>query len=153
MKLNSVQCGENNFGGKMKTYNLFISHSWHYYELYIQLNDLLRGAPYFDYKDYSVPFSDPLIIRNQRYYESELQNKIESQMKSCSAVLVLAGVFSTYSDSIRMEIEIAKRLGKPIIAVEPFGAERTSAYVKKEADRIVKWNTNSIVGAIKELCI
>lgn len=153
MKLNSVQCGEIILERNMKTYNLFISHSWRYEKYYDGLIDLLKDAPYFEYKDYSVPSSDPLTIRNSRYYKSELENKIENQMRSCSVVLVLAGVFSTYSDSILMEVRIAKKLGKPIVAVEPFGAERTSAYVKQEADRIVKWNTSSIVGAIKELCI
>ena len=60
----------------MKTYNLFISHSWRYEKYYDGLIDLLKDAPYFEYKDYSVPSSDPLTIRNSRYYKTELENKI-----------------------------------------------------------------------------
>lgn len=40
-------------------------------------------------------------------------------------------------------------MNKKIIAIEPFGSERTSTIVKSAADEIVKWNTDSIVNAIK----
>lgn len=40
-------------------------------------------------------------------------------------------------------------MGKTIIAIEPWGAEKTSAKVKNTADKIVKWNTDSIVDAIR----
>ncbi len=114
---------------------------------------MLDEASYFSYKDYSVPKEDPLKIRNSTYYRSELENKIENQMRSCSVVLILAGVYATYSDSIKMEIEIAKSLDKPIIAVEYWGAERTSSIVKNNANKVVRWNSSSIVDAIKEVSI
>ena len=133
------------------SYNVFISHSWDYTDAYVKLISLLNDAKYFDYKDYSAPKSDPLEIRNSYYYKSELRNKIIVQMRPCSVVLVLAGVYSSYSDSIELEIEIAKSLGKPIIAVEPWGSERTSAVVKNAATRIVGWNTSSIIDARREV--
>ena len=40
---------------------------------------------------------------------------------------------------------------KSIIAIEPWGSERTSLVVKENADRVVKWNTESVVFAIREL--
>lgn len=133
-------------------YNLFISHSWSYSKAYEGLTKLLDNAPYFSYKNYSVPKDDPLRIYS-KYYKAELRNKIENQMRSCSVVLVLTGVYASYSDSIDMEIEIAKSLRKPIIAIECWGSERTSRKVKENADRIVGWNTNSIVNAIRESSI
>ena len=72
-------------------------------------------------------------------------------MACCSAVLVMAGVYSTYSDFINLEIEAAKELGKPIIAVEPWGSEKTSIVVKNAATKVVGWNTSSIVDAIREV--
>ena len=39
---------------------------------------------------------------------------------------------------------------KIIIAIEPWGAKKTSSVVKNAADEIVKWNTDSVVNAIKE---
>lgn len=134
----------------MRIYNIFISHSWGYSNAYQALKNMLNDAVYFSYKDYSVSKEDPLKIRNSIYYRSELENKIENQMRPCSVVLILAGVYATYSDSIQMEIKIAKRLGKPIIAVEYWGAERTSSVVKNNAAKVVRWNSSSIVNAIKE---
>ena len=137
----------------MREYNIFISHSWTYTDAYEKLTNMLRNAPYFNYNDYSVPKEKSLTIYNKLYYEIELKNKIKNKMKYCNVVLILAGVYSSYSDSINMEIEIANELGKPIIAIEPWGSERTSLIVKKNAKIIVKWNSASIVGAIKEITL
>ncbi len=40
---------------------------------------------------------------------------------------------------------------KPIVAIEPWGSEKTSKVVKDNADRIVGWNTESIIKAIREV--
>ena len=75
-------------------------------------------------------------------------------MAPVGVVLILAGVYATYSKWINIEIDLAERgfnQPKPIIAIEPWGSEKTSVRVKQAADRIVKWNTESIVNAIREL--
>ena len=109
--------------------------------------NLLNSAPCFDYKNYSVPKDDPIHTTGSDY---ELKKAIEAQMRPASCLIVFAGVYSSYSKWINIEIDIAKRLGKRIIAVEPWGSNRTSAVVKMAADSIVGWNTNSIVHAIRE---
>lgn len=70
-------------------------------------------------------------------------------MQPASCVLIMAGVYSTYSKWINIEIELAKSMNKKIIAIEPWESERTSSVVKTAADKIVKWNTDSIVSAIR----
>lgn len=130
-------------------YHLFISHSWKYPNAYDGLVSLLDKDYWFSYKDYSVPRDEPLQIYNKMYYESELRNKIRNQMRTCHVVLILAGVYASYSDSINMEIEIANELGKPIIAIQPWGAEKTSQIVKNNSKVIVGWNSSSIIDAIK----
>lgn len=131
------------------TYNLFISHSWAYGDAYEKLVGLLDSkGGHFPYKNYSVPQDDPI---HNAPNQSELRAAIERQIKPASVVLILAGVYSTYSKWINVEIEIAAQLGKPIIAIEPWGSEKTSKVVKDSADKIVKWQTDSIVNAIREL--
>ena len=129
------------------TYNLFISHSWAYSDAYEKLINLLDSADEFSYKNYSVPKDDP--IHNAKY-DYQLKEAIRNKMQHASRVLILAGVYSTYSKWINIEIELAKEMGKKIIAIEPWGAERTSITVKSNANKIVKWQTSSIVNAIKE---
>ena len=46
----------------MKTYNLFISHSWSYPDAYERFINLLKARPYFAFKDYSVPPDDPFTM-------------------------------------------------------------------------------------------
>ncbi|BAK56534.1 nuclease [Candidatus Arthromitus sp. SFB-mouse-Japan] len=127
-------------------YNIFISHSWTYHHQYDGLVKLLDAAPYFSYRNYSVPKDDPI---HNAPTNVALKEAIRRQMSSTSCVLILAGVYSTYSKWINIEIELAKELGKRIIAIEPWGSERTSIVVKNAADKIVGWNTNSIVNAIR----
>ena len=135
-----------------RTYNLFISHSWAYSDAYAKLIKLLNGDSDFLYKNYSVPKDDP--IHNAKT-EKALYGAIKSQMSYASIVLILAGVYSTYSKWINHEIKIAQSeftTSKPIIAIEPWGSEKTSVVVKNAADMVVKWQTKSIVDAIKSLC-
>ena len=127
-------------------YNLFISHSWSYSDQYNRLVALLNAAPYFSYKNYSVPKDDPI---HNAPYQYQLREAICRQMQPASCVIILAGVYSSYSKWINIEIELAKSMNKKIIAVEPWGSLRTSLAVKSAADEIVGWNTGSIVRAIR----
>lgn len=128
------------------TYNLFISHSWTYGDAYDKLVSMLNRAPNFTYKNYSVPKNDPIHNANN---DRELKAAIRNQMQHASCVLIMTGMYASYSKWIQIEIELAQEMGKKIIAIEPWGAERTSAIVKKAAHIKAGWNTSSIVSAIK----
>lgn len=135
----------------MRKFNLFISHSWTYGDQYGRLVKLLSDRQYFQFRNYSVPKDDP--VHNARN-ATQLRAAIRTRMAPCGVVLVLAGVYSTYSKWINEEIGLAKHgfeNPKPILAIEPWGSDRSSIPVKEAADRIVGWNTESIVKAIREL--
>src|SRR4051812_42005795 len=100
-----------------KKYNLFISHSWAYSDGYEKLIRLLNNDPSFSYKNYSVPKNDP--IHNAKT-DRELYEAIKRQVSPSNFVIILAGVYSTYSKWINKEITIAKNefiIPKKIIAV------------------------------------
>lgn len=128
------------------TYNLFISHSWTYSDAYEKLVGMLNNATNFSYKNYSVPKNDPI---HNASNASQLKAAIRNQMQHASCVLIMAGVYSTYSKWINIEIELAREMGKTIIAIEPWGSQRTSLVVKQAADKVVGWSTSSIVSAIR----
>ena len=133
------------------TYNLFISHSWAYSDAYEKLIKLLDNRGYFPYKDFSVPKNDPIHTNGT---DKQLYDAIYNKIYSCHVVLIMAGVYSSYSKWIDKEIKIAKNdfsVPKPIIAIEPWGSEKTSQIVKSNADLIVGWNTESVVSAIRQL--
>lgn len=127
-------------------YNLFISHSWSYPNQYKNLVALLDANPNFDYKNYSVPKDDPI---HNAPNQALLEDAIRRKMQPASCVIILAGVYATYSKWINIEIKLAKSINKKIIAVEPWGSTKTSLTVKMAADEVVGWNTNSVIKAIR----
>ena len=133
------------------TYNLFISHSWAYSDSYEKLISMFDAKLYFSYKNHSVPKNDPV---HNAQYDYQLYEAIKNRVSGTHVVLIMAGVYSSYSKWIDKEIKIAQEefiTPKPIIAIEPWASEKTSQKVKNAADLIVKWNTDSIVSAIREL--
>jgi len=134
----------------IKTRNLFISHSWSYGDAYEKLVKMLDAAPNFHYKNFSVPKNDPIHDADNA---TQLYEAIKKQIALTQVVLIMAGKYSTYSKWINKEIKIAKQdFDKPIVAICPWGAKQISTVVKEAADEIAKWNTDSIVKAIRNVC-
>lgn len=134
-----------------RNYNLFISHSWAYSDTYEGLIQFLDNKAYFSYRNYSVPKNNPI---HNATYDYQLYNAIRRKVRGTDVVIILAGVYSSYSKWIDKEIQIAETeflTPKRILAIEPWGSERTSKKVKNSADLIVKWNTDSIVSGVREL--
>ncbi|MDA3808677.1 MAG: TIR domain-containing protein [Thiomicrorhabdus sp.] len=131
-----------------KTYRLFISHSWAYSDAYDKIVKII-DAQGLDYYNHSVPLNDPIHTNGT---DKQLREAIDAKVKGTSCVIILAGVYSTYSKWINKEIEIAKNYNKPIIAIEPWDSKKTSKVVKDNANRIVKWQGSSLVKAIQDLC-
>ena len=134
----------------MNPYSIFISHSWAYGDAYEKLIKLLDAEPRFFYRNYSVPTDDPI---HNAPNAKLLAEAIKRQMIFCNVVIILAGVYSTQSKWILQEIAIARSFStpKPILAIEPWASERTSQIVRDSADKIVAWNTSSIVAGIRAL--
>ena len=133
------------------TYNLFISHSWAYSDAYEKVTKLLDDKAYFSYNNHSVPKNDPI---HNAQYDYQLYDAIKRKVSGTHVILIMAGVYSSYSKWIDKEIKIAQTefvTPKPIIAIEPWGSEKTSRKVKDAADIVVGWNTDSIVKAIRNL--
>lgn len=130
-------------------YRIFISHSWSYSSDYDKIESFLRqeGIAFYNH---SVPKNDPIHTNGT---DKQLSDAIEAKVKGCSCIIILAGVYATYSKWINKEIEMAKKYSKPIIAVQPWGAEHTSNVVKNAADVIVGWNAKSIANAVHNYAI
>ena len=134
----------------MRTFHLFISHSWAYADQYEKLRNLLQARPYFRFKDYSVPPDSPIHTDGT---VTELRQGIRRKMLTCNAVLITAGIYAGHSRWMGEEIKLAKRgfsEPKPIIAIKPRGNQRISAEVRAAADAVVGWNTESVVAAIRD---
>ncbi|MCT7780925.1 MULTISPECIES: TIR domain-containing protein [Gardnerella] len=69
----------------------------------------MNSSPNFDYKNYSAPKDDPI---HDAEDDHQLKKAIKNQMQHASCVLILAGIYSTYSKWINIEIELAQEMGK-----------------------------------------
>ena len=134
----------------VNNYRIFISHSWTYEDTYESLTKMLTKRPYFSYTDYSVPKDDPVHAKSDK----ELYEAIKNKIQLCNIVLILGGVYATYSKWIDKEVEISKSVfSKPLLGICPWGAERVSTLVRQNADELVGWNAESIVTAIRKWAI
>jgi hypothetical protein len=131
----------------LKTYVGFISHAWNYHDDYVRLEKLLAAAPNFLFRNASVPKTDaipgPLTT-------AKLKAALDEQIRITNIMIILGGMYAVYSDWITEELAIAAKYQKPIIGVVPWGQQRTPAIVETAAREMVRWNTDSIVSAIRK---
>lgn len=133
----------------LKTYDLFLSHAWRYNDDYYRLEKMLNEALFFYWRNYSVPKHDPLIDPNTSVGKVKLTALLDGQVRPVNCVLILGGMYATYSEWIQKEIEIAKSYNKPIIGVYPWGQQNMPMVIQNAATELVGWNTNTIVDAIR----
>ncbi|HBX48427.1 MAG TPA: nuclease [Clostridiaceae bacterium] len=133
----------------LRTYHLFISHCWDYNDEYYRLIDYLKDTNNFNFKNFSVPEHDRLDTTTAK----ELRDALHNQIRPTHVVLILAGMYVNHRQWIQEEINIAKSLSKPIIAIKPWGNTLMPTVVQDCADEIVGWNTSSIVAAIRKVSL
>ena len=121
----------------LRDYHILISHSWDYSSDYETIKRWLDEAPNFMWTNYSVPLTNPLDVNGKR----ELKEKLRNRISLCSCVIILSGMYVSYSEWIDYEIDTAIELGKPIIGVKPRGQERIPNKVSDNADIMVGWNS------------
>lgn len=132
-------------------YHIFISHAWKYSDDYNQIVTWLNEAQaegLLTWKNYSVPEHDPIIDPDTQIGKNTLKEELTKQISPASKVIVLAGMYASYSDWINFEISIATSQNKYIIGVKPWGQERIPTVISNNANIMVGWNKKSIIDAI-----
>lgn len=126
---------------------IFISHSWTYSHHYETIGKWLfserwnyDGIPVL-FADASVPKSNPIHYAPN---EAALRNAIYMRIAASSVVVIPTGMYSAHSRWIQKEIDGAKLLDKPILAVNPWGQERKCSVVVEACNLHVGWNKDSV---------
>ncbi|UEL49166.1 TIR domain-containing protein [Terrisporobacter hibernicus] len=128
-----------------KVYNVFVSHSWSHVADLVKLRELLKKRGYFNIEFKEVPPMDPINSENASYIKSILRKKINES----DVIIGMAGIYASYSDWMDWEMSVADDYGIKIIGVVPRGNTNISQTVRNHAIDIVRWNTESIVDAIR----
>lgn len=132
-----------------RTYDIFISHAWAYDERYEGICRLLNSVPGFYWRDYSVPRSAPIVDPRTEMGVRALTARLREQIRQCSCFILVAGMFVNHRIWVQREMSIAVEYGKPIIGVQHRGQQRTPVEVEAIADETVRWNSASLVSAIR----
>ena len=131
--------------------HLFISHSWRYSNHYETIRSWLFdsnwsvGRASLDFRDYSAPATYPILNAPT---DRALMTALHAKISRSHVVIIPTGMYASHSKWIQKEIDSAVAYSKSIIAVNPWGALKTSSVVASVADEIVGWNSKSIVSAI-----
>ena len=133
----------------LRNYHILISHSWDYNSDYETIKGWLDNTNYFKWTNYSVPLTKPLDVTSK----NQLKEKLRSRISLCSCVIILSGMYVSYSEWIDYEINTAIELGKPIIGIKPRAQERIPEIVRNNANIIVGWNSNSVVDAVRNYAL
>jgi hypothetical protein len=133
-----------------KIYNLYFSHGWNHQNTFDEVIALLLSKKEFVFL--------PSYFPDQELYnhlsENDMYQMIRNKVKFCDAVILMCGVYNnhTYSRWINKEIICAKgEFSKPIIAIHRSPDMNLSIVVKQNADIILEWDVNKMIGTIQRI--
>lgn len=128
-----------------KNYKIFVSHSWDHSGDLTRLRTLLNQRGYFNVEFKEVSKFEPINSADAPY----IKNRLKAKILESDIVIGLAGVYASHSDWMEWELDAALSNGIPVIGVIPFGNTRSSTMVTSRSKADVRWNTESIVSAIR----
>jgi hypothetical protein len=131
----------------LRQYQTFISHAWRHHDDYYRVEQMLNDAPMFSWNNLSVPRHDPILKLEQ------LTKELNNQMRPAEIFIILAGMYVAHSEWIQYEINFARRIGRPILGIRPWGSTVVPVVVQNGAHEIIGWNSAAIVSAIRRLAL
>lgn len=134
--------------------NVFVSHSWRHGRHYETLSNWMFdhewriGRQILELRDYSSSIHRPILGAPT---DRALRRRLMSKIARSHVIVAPTGVYATHSRWIGEEIDCARDFGKPILGVDPLGAQRTSTVVVDAAWDIVGWRASSVILGIWRL--
>ena len=129
----------------MASKNLFFSYYHKYKDSFDKILDMLNIRPYFGYS--ASHYNEDSYAQNEEYIKRLLRPKIDW----AGTIVVLVGPGTYTRDWVNQEIEYAAGQNKRIVGVYLWGqsSSRIPAALSGHGHALVRWNTESIVAAIR----
>lgn len=132
---------------RRKPYYVFISHTHNYPNQYYDLLYALESVEGFLFEDRSIPPDSPVHSQNPTVIKREINNRL----RFSSVVLVIGGKFAAKRPWIQYELEKARAWTRKVIVVRQRKQREIPSEIVAFNDRIVEWDGQEIVDAIREL--
>jgi hypothetical protein len=135
---------------KTKTHDLFITHAWRYHDDWKRVVDLLNAHALHGWRNFSLPWYDPALDPRTEKGGQIVRWNLETQIMPAHAVILLASVLSEPGTRkwLDFEVEMARKHGKPIIGLPPWGKSEVSAEVLERVDEVVGWDAFALLAAV-----
>lgn len=135
--------------------NVFISHSWSYSEHYDRLAGWIFDETWLTNQNQRVRFLNTSVPKDNPIHYTEntaaLRDAIYQRISSSHVLVIPTGMYASYSTWIKKELDGANEFRKPILAVDPWGQQRSSSVVSGAARETVGWNKQSIINSVWRL--
>lgn len=126
---------------------VFVVHTFSEHPDYLRVFEYLESRPNFYYQNCSRPAAKPASGGGEG-----VQEELRRQIQQAEIVVFPVTLFGTNPVLVTFEVDVAKGMKKPVLAVKSFG---DTVAIKKslldKADDIVDWNDRTITEAIKRL--
>ena len=107
------------------TYDLFLTHAWHYTDEWQGLVALLDKHLPGKWRNWSLPWHDTSIERHTPEGKAQLEKLLHGHISMSSAILLLPETRNMPDGNmwLDMQLEIARRYAKPVIGILPTQSE------------------------------
>jgi hypothetical protein len=139
--------------GRSKNYDLFVTHAWRFHEDWTRFTELMDKTSGLLWRNFSLPWHDPAISPNTEAGGRFIRSSLESQIIPAHVVVLLAGVYEIRSARlwVDMEVEMAKKHNKPIIAMPAINKNSIPEELVVLCDASSGWDAARLIATIDEV--
>ncbi|WHZ28785.1 MAG: hypothetical protein OJF51_003583 [Nitrospira sp.] len=139
--------------GNSRNYDLFVTHAWRFHEDWTKFTDFMDKIPGILWRNFSLPWHDPAISPNTEVGGRFIRSSLESQIIPVHVVVLLAGVYEIRSARlwVDMEVEMAKKHNKPIIAMPAINKDSIPDELVTLCDASSGWDAARLIATIDEV--
>jgi MTH538 TIR-like domain (DUF1863) len=139
--------------GNTKTYDIFATHAWRFHEDWTKFAELMDKMPGLLWRNFSLPWHDPAISPNTEAGGRFIRSSLESQIIPVHVVILLAGVYEIRSARVwvDMEVEMAKKHNKPIIAMPAINKDSIPDALVALCDASSSWDAARLIAVMDEV--
>ena len=139
--------------GNSRNYDLFVTHAWRFHEDWTKFTEFMDQIPGILWRNFSLPWHDPAISPNTEVGGRFIRSSLESQIIPVHVVVLLAGVYAIRSARlwVDMEVEMAKKHNKPIIAMPAINKDSIPDELVTLCDASSGWDAARLIATIDEV--
>lgn len=137
----------------MEIYDIFITHAWRFHEDWTKFSEFMDKIPGIGWRNFSLPWHDPAVSPNTEVGGRFIRSFLESQIIPAHVVILLAGVYEIRSARywVDIEIEMARKHKKPVVALPALNKETVPDEVAKMCDASSRWEASHVIATIHEV--